>query len=197
MKMRKLVLAISLAGTVALTGCATTQGFTANKGELFKGAGIGCVVGGGLGALLGDKDDFLKGCATGAVVGGIASYQAQLNEAKEAERLAREAGMEATVKTREVQAEDGKTQAFDGLEIKYEPSDMRAMDSKTQATLDKLASLLSKSKNTLTVRFEGGTDCQIPLAQLHERGALDNHKVDNQCGMSTTHRILITPMPQV
>lgn len=165
-----------------------------DQGKAMEAAGKGCAVGGFIGALAGVDPQL--GCAVGGLAGFGWSYKKQVKEAREVEAAAKAAGMDATVSTEQRTDDKGKKQeALAALTIRYEAADMEAMDPKTTATLDKLAALMSKAKNTLTVRFEGTRACQVPLIELQKRGALERHKVDNACGKSKENRIIVTPLP--
>ncbi|WOB27762.1 MULTISPECIES: hypothetical protein [Xanthomonas] len=171
-----------------------------NKLRLFKAGGIGCAAGAGIALLIGKKDKALTGCAAGAVVGGIASYRAQLNEAKEVAEAAKAAGLDAQVHTKTVTTKDGPAEALDALTIRYNPQDMQGSNPKTAATLDKLAALLKASKNQLTIRFEGGdlAVCPIPAEELHRRGALTGHRSEVACGENNEPFLIrVTPIPDV
>ena len=167
-----------------------------DKKRLFKGAGIGCVAGAGLAYLTGDKDKAVKACMAGAVVGGVASYTAQLKEAREVEAAAKAAGFQAKVTTRQVTAKDGTTEALDGLTITYDAASMDPLTPKTNATLDKLARFTGAAKNELTLTFQGTKNCQVPLRELIKRDGIRNHKVVNECGKSKVNAIVITPLPE-
>lgn len=221
--MKKTLIALALATALTQTSCATvamaavptmlqktTQSNAQNKNQdangekpktdkrqIFKGAGIGCAVGAGLSVLLGKKDDALKGCAVGAVAGGLIAYQKQVQEAHELAAVANQNGMTAEVKTRQVTDKTGeKGEALDVLSIKYNPADMKALDAKTVATLDKIAGLGKKAKNTLTFTFSGKTGCEIPMNELRKRGAFERHNVVNACGKGVSE-IRITPVPEI
>ena len=214
MNLKHLTLSAVIAATLMTSGCATLAvPLVANaassrnadsdgeqrtdRGRVAKSAGIGCAVGAGLAVLLGKKDDALKGCAAGAVVGGVASWRKQVNEAREVEQAAREAGMDAQVRTVQERDEDGKQgEKLQALVIEYDAADMRAMTPKTEQTLDRLAALLRGAKNQLTVRFEGANGCTVPLQALEQRDALTNHEVVNACGKGP-NRITVSPLPDV
>ena len=68
--MNKTLMAVLLAGSVSLGGCATTRddGFYQDVGT---GAGVGAVAGAGAGALIGGLSP-IEGAAIGAAVGGLA-----------------------------------------------------------------------------------------------------------------------------
>ncbi len=70
--MKKQLLAVALAGSVALGGCASTY---AENDEVLEGAGtgaaVGAVAGAGLGAVVGGLNP-IEGAAIGAAVGGLA-----------------------------------------------------------------------------------------------------------------------------
>lgn len=214
--MKKHIITTALASTLLLSGCMTIgatavssaltnrsappaeqdqQGGT-DKKRVAKSAGIGCAIGAVGAYVFGRKDDALAGCAAGAVIGGVASYRKQLNEARAVEAAAADAGWSAQVKTREVEAEDGKTEAFDGLVINYDPASMANPTPKTKATMDRLAKLLDASKESVTVRFEGrDPSCPLPRAYLANAGALKRHTVQERC--TGASRIVITPVPEV
>lgn len=169
-----------------------------DKAEAAKAGVQGCAIGSMLGGLFGVDSNV--GCAVGGVAGYGINYRRQLKDAREVEAAARAAGMNAQVRTEQVVDKRGKSQeALASLTINYEPADMEALDEKTRSTLDKLAGLAGKSKNTLTFRFEGSTPvCHIPQGELSRLGALDGHVVDNQCGVpGAEHAIVITPVPDV
>lgn len=169
-----------------------------DKGEAAKAGVQGCAIGSVLGGLLGVDSNV--GCAVGGVAGFGMNYRRQLKDARGVQDAARAAGMDAEVRTEQVVDNRGKSQeALASLTIRYEAADMEALDAKTQDTLDKLAGLAAKSKNTLTFRFEGSTPvCHVPQGELSKRGALDGHTVDNQCGKAgAEHAVVITPVPDV
>lgn len=169
-----------------------------DKKRLFQKSAVGCGLGAGIAMLTGKKDKALAGCALGAAAGGFAAYQEQLNEARNVEQAARQAGMNATVQTKDVVDEKTgeKTQALNALVIEYKASDMEAMDANTAATLDKLAALGHKAKNKLTFTFEGKRGCDIPMRELEKRNAFERHTVKDRCGQGQ-NKITITPMPEV
>ena len=221
--MQKHIIALALAAALSQTACATVALAASptllsnqsqknahasaqeqkgdkpktDKRKIFKGAGIGCAVGAGLSVLLGQKNDALKGCAVGAVAGGLVAYQKQVAEARELAAIANASGMKAEVKTREYTNKAGeKGEALDVLSIKYNPADMKTLDPKTVATLDKIAALGKKAKNTMTFTFTGKSACEVPLTELRKRGALEQHNVVNSCGTGASE-IRITPVPEL
>lgn len=168
-----------------------------DRRRLFRAGGIGCATGAIAGLFTGDKKSALRGCAIGAAVGGFASWQAQLKEAREVEAAAKAAGMKAEVHTEDATDEEGNSgPKLQSLVIDYEASQMQSMGTDTQAMLDRLAGLTTRAKNELTIRFEGTTACAVPLAELNRRGALERHTVIDACG-SGSHRIVISPIPDV
>lgn len=206
-----LLACIPLAGCASLASPTSAPGVSApsassspsnapqtDRARVAKSAGVGCAVGGALAFLTGKRDKAVAACAAGAVVGGVASYRRQLQDAEAVAAAARQAGVEAQVSTTTVQASDGATPALDALVLRYDPADMRAQDAKTRAFLDKLAGLLTKASNDLTVRFEGtdAATCRVPLTALTERGALATATVDDRCGRGA-HAITVTPVPDV
>lgn len=219
MKLKHIAIATTLSAALVLQGCATMNipglsspsGSTAStdttakpaskKSGILKGAGIGCLAGGGLSFLLGKKDtkSLAIGCGAGAVVGGVVAYEKQLHAAKDAAAAAEAAGMKAKVETKTVTADDGKaTEALQSLVIAYDPADMIHIGPKTRDTLDKLGGLTKAAKNKLDIRFEGKSPaCEVPLKDLERQGALMNHTVIDRCGATTQNRIVISPMPEV
>lgn len=203
--MKRFALTLTIAALLA-PGLALAQDTTppepqkTNKLRLFKAGGIGCAAGAGIALLTGKKDKALAACAAGAAAGGIASYRAQLNEAKEVAEAAKAAGLDAQVHKKTVATEDGQTEALDALTIRYKPEDMQGSNPKTAVTLDKLAGLLKASKNQLTIRFEGGdlALCPIPAEELHRRGALTGHRSEVACGENNEPFLIrVTPIPDV
>ncbi|MDC9651041.1 hypothetical protein [Xanthomonas perforans] len=171
-----------------------------DKLRIFKAGGIGCLAGGGLALITGNKKQAAAACLAGGVVGGVASFRAQLNEAKEVADAAKAAGLDAQISTKEVQSADGQVEALDALTIRYNPRDMQPVSQKTAATLDKLAGLLKASKNQLTIRFEGGdlAVCPIPVEELYRRGALTAHRSVVACGEDNEPFLIrVTPIPDV
>lgn len=170
-----------------------------DKRRMLKAGGIGCITGGLMGLLSGNKSTALKGCVAGAIVGGIVDWRAQVNEAHEVEKAAVAAGMKAKVTTEEGTDADGnKGPKLQALVIAYDPADMKAMDPKTVAMLDRLAALMTKAKNELVVRFEGrGEVCAVPFQELTRRGAMEHHKPQLQCGFDDVYRIVVSPLPDV
>lgn len=169
-----------------------------NKLRLFKAGGIGCLAGGGLALITGNKKKAAAACVVGGVVGGVASYRAQVKEAQEVADAAKAAGLDAQVHTKTVEAKDGQAEALDKLVIRYPAADMQPVSAKTAATLDKLAALLKASKEKLTVGFSGADAavCQVPVVELAKRGALQNATVDDQCGRGD-YAITVSPIPDV
>lgn len=166
---QKLILTTAIAGSLLLSGCATTAAFgskeaaaDANKRtrtEVIKGAAVGCGVG-LLGASLGlIQQDALKACLGGAVVGGavkgVAAYREQVAEAKALATEANTLGAKATVVTKPVEAEDGKTEALDQLKIDLNVADVNAKGAKTKQLLGKAAKMANASKTPVVIRVEG------------------------------------------
>lgn len=187
-----LVLSNKTLDTVQVQGTRPTTP-AVDKGKAMEVAGKGCAIGGMLGGLLGVDPNI--GCAVGGLAGYARSYQQQIKGAREVETAARAAGMDATVRTQQTTDAKGKQQeTLAALTIRYEAADMEAMSPKTVATLDRLANLATKSKSTLSFRFEGKKACQIPLIELNNRKALERHQVINECGKSGTNQIVVSPV---
>ncbi len=169
----------------------------ADKKRLFKSGGIGCGIGAVTGYLFNrDKKSALAGCVVGGGAGVYASYREQMEEARELEQAAKDAGMRTEVKTKPVTENGEQQQAFDGIVIRYNASDMAKLDERTSAMLDRLSSLAKRSKNELSFTFSGRQNCEVPIAELHKREALANHKVINQCGLGES-AITVTPLPEL
>ena len=87
MKKRVLALALLMSGSVALSGC-TTNPYTGESqaGKSGIGAGLGAVLGAGVGVLSSSKKDrgkgALIGAASGAALGGGVGYYMDVQEAK-------------------------------------------------------------------------------------------------------------------
>ncbi|MDY0978614.1 MULTISPECIES: hypothetical protein [unclassified Stenotrophomonas] len=192
------MLASSLAGCATIDQLAGGSASPVSKGTVAKGAGIGCAAGGALGAIFAGKDGALRGCAAGGLIGGGFAYKQELARAREAADAARLAGMKATVDVKTETTADGKaTEKFQGLVVEYDPASVVKPDEKTKAFFDKLGTILKSSKNELTVRTEGGAGCLAVVGELNGRAALAKHKLDNQCGNVPTHRILVSPLPEL
>lgn len=170
-----------------------------DRTRVFKAGGLGCVGGSALALLTGKRDRALAACAAGAAVGAATSYVQQQRElADETAAAARAAGMQAEVVTTEAVVDGERQPVVESLPLAYDPADMKRLDAATQNFFDKLAALLNKSSNGLTVRFEGrnAAACQVPIVELAKRGALAKVTVDERCG-SGEHRIVVTPVPDL
>lgn len=166
-----------------------------DKAKAVKSGVTGCAIGVGLISLLAKEVSASTGCMVGGAVGFGWSYKKQVKDARAVEAAAKEAGMTATVKTKQQVDEKGKQQeVMSSLVVSYDAADMEALAPKTTAMLDKLATLTSKSKNTLTIRFEGVRACQVPMVELQKRGALERHTVVNACGKGD-NEIVVSPAP--
>jgi len=196
MKIKSIVIAV--AATAILSGCATTGSGSIDNTRLAKSAGIGCALG-GVGALIfgGDRSDAIKSCVVAGGVGALASYQAQMKEARELEASARAAGMQAVVSTRPVQTSEGQTtQAFDGIVMRYNGPDVVKRTPATVQVFDRLGALGQKAQNELSVTTNGSTGCAEAVSMLVERQVFAKHKLINQCG-SGDSVIQVTPLPVV
>lgn len=171
----------------------------ADKKRLFKAGGIGCITGGALAYLTGNKKKALASCAVGAAVGSVASYRHQMEEARDLAAEAERAGMSATVATKQVEAKTGeKVEALDQVVIAYDPASMSARDPKTVAVLDRIAALAKKSKEPLSIAAEGRDmeACQIPLAELTARDTFPPAKAIDRCGKGKA-QLVISPVPDL
>ncbi|HGM5526077.1 TPA: hypothetical protein ACKP1A_000592 [Stenotrophomonas maltophilia] len=157
-------------------------------------AAKGCAAGAVMSLLSGGLD--LRACAAAAVGAGVQSVQQQLAQARQVEEAAKRAGMKAKVETEQHTDRAGRQQeAMKSIEIEYEASDLLAMDAKTVETMEKLSNLFKGSKGQLDIRIEGTNPaCLALLTELDKRGALDRHLVDNQCGRSASHKLVITSL---
>lgn len=211
--MKTPLLALAITAMLATTSCATTGGLagfvspqynsdaapkTDGKRTL-KAGGIGCLTGALGGLFTGNKNAAITGCLAGGVIGSVASYQAQMTEARELASEAQAAGMTAHVTTKQVEADNGeKVPALDQVVIAYEPASMIARDAKTLDVMDKIAALAKKSKIPLTITAEGRVNksCQILLAELSARGAFPAATAIDRCGQGKA-QILISPVPDL
>lgn len=162
--------------------------------RLTSDAAKGCAAGAVMSLLSGGLD--LRACAAAAVGAGVQSVQQQLAQARQVEEAARRAGMKAKVETEQHTDRSGRQQeAMKSIEIEYEASDLLAMDAKTVETMEKLSNLFKGSKGQLDIRIEGTNPaCLALLSELDKRGALDRHLVDNHCGRSASHKLVITSL---
>ena len=143
--MKSKLLVTSIVTVLALSACATVPGgFQADKGRVAKASIVGCAGGALLAKFTGNSDNALKACAGGAVVAGVASYTAQLKEAKAVEEAARQAGLNVQVQTQEVVQGAERKSELKELRLQYDPNDLRNPSAETAAVFDKLASLLHR-----------------------------------------------------
>jgi hypothetical protein len=201
--MKRLILAITISALLApglsfAQDTAQPEPQKTNKFRVLKAGGIGCLAGGGLALITGNKKKAAVACAAGAVIGSAASYRAQLKEFRELEAEAKAAGLDAQVHTKTVAAKDGQAEALDKLVIRYPAGDMQPVSPKTGETLDRMAALLKASKLKLTVSFSGSKSsvCQVPVVELAKRGALQNVTVEDRCGQGD-YAITVSPIPDV
>ncbi|WP_157803261.1 hypothetical protein [Stenotrophomonas maltophilia] len=187
--------------TIALlAGCASMpEGSSIDKMRTAKAAGLSCLAAGAATKIFGgDKKEALTVCAVAGVTGGIASYRAQLNEARELEAAAKAAGLAAQVQTKQVTEQGKQVEVLQSLTIKYSPEDLKAMNAETVQVFDKVARLSTKASNELTFTVTGKdkATCLIPISELVKRNAVGNHKVNNQCGAGD-YQLVITPIPDI
>lgn len=173
--MKSKLLATSIITALALSACATVPGgFQADKGRVAKASIVGCAGGALLAKFTGNSDNALRACAGGAVAAGVASYSAQLKEAKAVEEAARRAGLQAQVKTEEVVQGSERKSELKELRLQYDPNDLRNPSAETAAVFDKLASLIKNKKpnSKLEVELKGSDKamCLKPAELLRSRG---------------------------
>lgn len=113
MKLNHITLAATLSAALVLQGCATMAipgltpaAFTASNdttakpasktGGILKGAGIGCLAGGGLAGLFGDREAMVQSCLVMGAVGDVIACKKQLQVPMDAAAAAEVAGMKAT-----------------------------------------------------------------------------------------------------
>lgn len=173
--MKSKLLVTSIVTALALSACATVpSGFQTDKGRVAKASIVGCAGGALLAKFTGNSDNALRACAGGAVVAGVASYTAQLKEAKAVEEAARQAGLNVQVQTQEVVQESERKSELKELRLQYNPNDLRNPSAETAAVFDKLASLIRNKKPDSKLEVElNGSDkamCLKPAALLRERG---------------------------
>lgn len=174
--MKSKLLITSIATVIALSGCASIPDFQADKGRVAKASIVGCAGGALLAKVTGNSDNALRACAGGAVVAGVASYTAQLKEAKAVEEAARQAGLNAQVSTQEVGQGNERKSELKELRLQYDPNDLRNPSVETSAVFDKLASLIKNKKAGADLKVElRGSDqamCVKPAELLKARGVV-------------------------
>ena len=173
--MKSKLLVTSIVTVLALSACATVPGgFQADKGRVAKASIVGCAGGALLAKFTGNSDNALKACAGGAVVAGVASYTAQLKEAKAVEEAARQAGLNVQVQTQEVVQGAERKSELKELRLQYDPNDLRNPSAEAAAVFDKLASLIKNKKpnSQLEVELRGSDKamCLKPAELLRARG---------------------------
>lgn len=173
--MKSKLLVTSIFSVLALSACATAPGgFQADRGRVAKASIVGCAGGALLAKFTGNSDNALRACAGGAVVAGVASYSAQVKEAKAIEEAAKRAGLQAQVKTEEVVQGTERKSELKELRLQYDPNDLRNPTAETSAVFDKLASLIKNKKpnSTLEVELRGSDKamCLKPAELLRTRG---------------------------
>lgn len=208
---QKLILTTAIAATIMLSGCATTQSFGSKEAaddanretrkEVIKGAAIGCGVG-LLGASLGlIQQDALKACLGGAVIGGtikgVAAYREQVAEAKALAQEANALGAKATVVTKPVEAEDGKTEGLDQLKIDLNAADVNAKGDKTKQLLGKAAKMANASKTPVVIRVEGTVAQRTFLKSEIAANLPAGTTVKVEEANATAPRLVLSPTPDV
>lgn len=172
--MKSKLLITSIAAVIALSGCASMPDFQADKGRVAKASIVGCAGGALLAKVTGNSDNALRACAGGAVVAGVASYTAQLKEAKAVEEAARQAGLNAQVQIQEVGQGSERKSELKELRLQYDPNDLRNPSAETSAVFDKLAHLIKNKKAGADLKVElRGSDqamCVKPAELLKARG---------------------------
>ncbi|MHC9013833.1 hypothetical protein [Stenotrophomonas maltophilia] len=200
--MKSKLLITSIAAVIALSGCASMPDFQADKGRVAKASIVGCAGGALLAKVTGNSDNALRACAGGAVVAGVASYTAQLKEAKAVEEAARQAGLNAQVQTQEVGQGSERKSELKELRLQYDPNDLRNPSAETSAVFDKLASLIKNKKAGADLKVElRGSDqamCVKPVELLKARGVLIGNSQAAHASASTNcvgqHEIVISPI---
>ncbi|MGV4838965.1 hypothetical protein [Stenotrophomonas maltophilia] len=200
--MKSKLLITSIATVIALSGCASMPDFQADKGRVAKASIVGCAGGALLAKVTGNSDNALRACAGGAVVAGVASYTAQVKEAKAVEEAARQAGLNAQVQTQEVGQGSERKSELKELRLQYDPNDLRNPSAETSAVFDKLATLIKNKKAGADLKVElRGSDktmCVKPAELLKARGVLIGNSQADHASVSTNcvgqHEIVISPI---
>lgn len=200
--MKSKLLISSIAAVIALTGCASMPDFQADKGRVAKASIVGCAGGALLAKITGNSDNALRACAGGAVVAGVASYTAQLKEAKAVEEAARQAGLNAQVQTQEVGQGSERRSELKELRLQYDPNDLRNPSVETSAVFDKLATLIKNKKagEDLKIELKGSDQamCTKPAELLKARGVLIGNSQASHASVSANcsgqHEIVISPI---
>lgn len=218
----KTPLVLSLAVTLALSGCATTGGMspfgskskepvtTEQKAEARRGAlrdaGKGCAVGAAttvgiavLGRILGfgggiDARTAVAGCVVSGTAVGIQSYNQQLNDFR---ALQGKVTVGAVVKVDEktVQAEGKTTTAASLMTLELDAAKVTAKHRDIQAVVDELAKTLNKQAMPITVSIRGSSVDRDWLAgQLKDQLTNEQITVNEVAGVAPV--ILVSPMPE-
>jgi hypothetical protein len=206
-------LALILAGSVTLTGCATIDSTTQSLGHAVgikndntASAVSGGVIGCGAGALIGHflGKSALAGCALGGATGAIASIQIHRHELEKARALAADAqqtkGVTAVVATKTVDAKDDngqptKTEALDKLTITLPGKDVQTHALAVQRILVKAANVADSSAEITTIEVKGTlAERTWMTSQLREAFKVDSTVKLIQTD-APTPSLVISPIP--
>lgn len=215
--MKKIRFSLVIAASLALAGCATTgtgspfasfgspsndSGNSTDHAGVARGAGLGCLAGGGLAFITGNRDRALQACAAGAVVGGVVAYRQQLTEARNLAAEAEQAGATAEVTTRTVEATNEQGQkveeeALEQLVLDLDASDVSGRGDRTGRILDRASAMADASRTPVVIRVEGNAADRAWMSQRLRAGfsAQTTATLEERAG--TTPRLVLSPVPDI
>ncbi|MGY6517215.1 MAG: hypothetical protein ACXIUZ_00670 [Lysobacteraceae bacterium] len=205
----KMKLALSIAASLVLAGCASTgtgspfaSSGNTDRAGIARGAGIGCLAGGGVALITGRRDLATRACVAGAVAGGVVAYRQQLSAARDLAAEAEQAGASAEVTTRTVEATDDRGQpvqeeALEQLVIDLDPADASSQGERTTRILDRAAAMADASRTPVVIRVEGSRADRDWMTQRLRAGlsAQTTATVVERVGDSP--RLVLSPIPDV
>lgn len=218
----KKILAITIAASLALSGCATTGGASpfglgqaapstaakaqvsqeqkaeARRGALksgLKGCGLGVAMG-ALSSIIGggvNAKALLAGCAVGGTTAGITAYQSQLADFRALQGKVT-VGAVVTVKEKDVVVEGKTVKAPENLTLNLDADKVRAHNDDIKVVLTQLAVMLNKQTGDLTMTVRGSaTDTAWIRREL--KGKLTNTKVTVKTAAGPAPVIVVNPLP--
>lgn len=218
----KKILAITIAASLALSGCATTGGASpfglgqaapgtaakpqvsqeqkaeARRGALksgLKGCGLGVAMG-ALSSIIGggvNAKALLAGCAVGGTTAGITAYQSQLADFRALQGKVT-VGAVVTVKEKDVVVEGKTVKAPENLTLNLDAEKVRTHHEDIKVVLTQLSVMLNKQTGNLTMTVRGSaTDTAWILQEL--KGKLTNAKVTVKTVAGPAPVIVVNPLP--
>lgn len=202
---------IGLSLVLALTGCASIDGFNKRVGNTLNindrttastiGAGImGTAAGCAIGALSGS---IAKGCLAGAAAGAIGGYALsttqQLEEAKQLKSEIDQqhvAGMNATIKSSPVKSEEVQSSTDRKLdEMVINIPKEKVYDASVERVLVKVAKISSASKKDVHITVFGPAKEASHMTSILRNNSANQVSIDQRISDKTF--IKITPIPEV